>query len=510
MKPDASELLNLKGISKRYGGFYAIQDVDLTVRGGEVHVLFGENGAGKSTVIKVISGVTSPDAGEMEIAGLRVTAFSPRQARHLGVSCVFQEFSLAPDLTVEENLFLGREMRKLIFLSTARMRREAAKLLSDLGFSLPLDAKVNCLSRAQQQLVEIAKALLQEVKVLVLDEPTASLTEIETRVLFKLLDALKARGVAIVYVSHRIREIKEIADRITVLRNGRKIATVEASDVDEKQLVELMIGRQLDALFPKIERRPGGIVLKIEGLTTDDRRLRDVSLLVRTGEIVGLAGLVGSGTSDVLRAIYGIDRETTGNVSIGGRTVNAPTPASQLRNGVCYFPSDRVREGLALSRSVQENVTVALLGEQGFAHGGFVRTDRISTASADALTELNVRPADDRVSARVLSGGNRQKVMLARGALRQHHLYLFDDPTAGIDVSAKAQVYRFIGSLVEQGAAVLFVSSELLEMTRLAHRVYVMSEGQIVSELQDDQISEEAILQGFFDRAPPPRSESVQ
>ena len=496
MKTTSPEIIRLKGVSKRYGSFYAIQDVDLTVRGGEVHVLFGENGAGKSTIIKIVSGVITPDGGEVEIAGVRMTVFSPEQARRAGVGCVFQEFSLAPDLTVEENLFLGREKRKLIFLSVGKMRRQASQLIAELGFALRLNTKVKDLSRAQRQMVEIAKALLQDVKVLILDEPTASLTEIETRSLFRLLERFKARGVAILYVSHRLKEIERIADRITVLRNGRRVDTVLASNVDEGRLIELMVGRRLDAQFPKISSCPGEVALETASLSTNDGRLRDISLVVRAGEIVGLAGLIGSGNSDVLRAIYGLDQAMTGQVLIEGRAIRAPTPSKQLQNGISYFPSDRIREGLALSRSVRENVTVTLLGERGSSRWGKLRSDRIDGASAAALKQLGVRPADDRVPVGSLSGGNRQRVMLARGVVRKARVYLFDEPTVGIDIGAKAQVYAYIKSIVDEAGAVLLVSSELFEIMNLAHRIYVMSEGRIISELQGADISEEAILNG--------------
>jgi ribose transport system ATP-binding protein len=492
------DVLVIKSVSKKYGKFYAIRDVSLSVRASEVHVLFGENGAGKSTLIKVISGVISPDQGSVEIAGSLVRHFSPQHARALGVSSVFQEFSLAPDLTVEENLFLGRERNKLVFLDEAGMRREAKNLLDNLDFALPMKRKVGKLSRAQQQMTEIAKALLQEIKVIILDEPTASLTEIETRTLFKLIATLKARGVAIIYVSHRMKEIKQIADRITVMRNGQVVKTVDADAIDEDRLIELMIGRRLEALFPKIPYAPQQTVMTLEDVSTFDGLVRNVSIQVRAGEVVGIAGLVGSGNSDLLRAIFGLKGRLKGRLILRNRDVGSPTPRTQLRNGVCYFPSDRVQEGLALARSVQENLTVSLLGEKEYSRLGFLRLRQIKQASSAGVRALDVRPLNDAVAVGSLSGGNRQKVMLARGVVRKSHVYLFDEPTVGIDVSAKAQIYELVKSIIEEGGAVVLVSSELLEMVNLAHRVYVMSDGEIKAELQQNDISEAAILNGFF------------
>src|SRR5262249_18289598 len=352
---DTSDLLlELSNISKRFPGVIALEGVDFDLRRGEVHALFGENGAGKSTLINIIAGTYPPDTGAFKYRGREVTYLTPHGARAIGISPVFQEFSLVPELTVEENLFLGREITAGGFLNRAAMRARARAIVRELNFDLRPDYKVSQLSRAHQQMVEIAKAFLTEVRLLILDEPTASLTDAEAAKLFDLIAKLKASGVGIIYVSHRMREIKQIADRITVLRDGHKIKTVAASDVSETELVELMTGRKIGVLFPSIAHLPGKKLLEVEHITLADRSVNDVSFYARAGEITGIAGLVGCGKSEIVRAIVGLEPIEAGAVRVRGQEITSPTPAKMLKDGVCYFPSDRVAEGLALARPVRE------------------------------------------------------------------------------------------------------------------------------------------------------------
>ena len=499
--PGASPLLlDLKGITKRFPGVVALDSVDFELRRGEVHVLFGENGAGKSTLTNIVAGTYPADQGRIIFDGRQISHLTPHQARLAGISPVFQEFSLAPDLTVEENLFLGREHAAWGVLHKREMRAKARAVLGDLGFDLRANARVGGLMRAQQQMTEIAKALLQDVKLLILDEPTASLTEHETERLFALIDRLKREGVGIIYVSHRIGEIKRVGDRVTVLRDGKKIDTVDAAAIEEIQLVEMMTGRKIDVLFPTIDCKPGPVLIEASHLSTADGRLVDVSFTVRAGEIVGVAGLVGCGKSELARAVFGLEKLSAGEITIEGAPVRRPKPSTMLKRGVCYFPSDRVAEGLALPRPLRENVSVAALDLPNFTRLRFIRRAR-ERAEVKAIVEtLRIRPPQIERPVDFLSGGNRQKVMLARGLTREIRMFLFDEPTVGIDVGAKTEVYQFMKELAEGGSAVLLISSELPEVLNLSHRVYVMHRGRVVTELSGAEITEQAVLSLFFDK----------
>jgi ribose transport system ATP-binding protein len=488
----------MAGISKRFPGVLALDGVDFDLRCGEVHALFGENGAGKSTLINIIAGTFPPDAGTMQYLGKPLLGLTPHHARVIGISPVFQEFSLVPDLTVEENLFLGRETSRFGVLDRKSMRAQAQTIVRELGFDLQSGRRVRELSRAHQQMVEIAKAVVAKVRLLILDEPTASLTDNEAARLFTLMQRLKAEGVGIIYVSHRIGEIRRLADRITVLRDGRRIATVAAGEVDDRALIELMTGRKVEALFPSIHTMPGDAVLDVRGLTLANATVTDASLSVRSGEIVGIAGLVGCGKSELIRAIYGLERIEAGAISHRGTPLHAPTPRSALAHGICYFPSDRVAEGLALARPVRENASMAALDCREFARTLVLRLGEERRLTHRILERLRLRPLQIERAVVDLSGGNRQKVVLARAMTRDLGVFLFDEPTVGIDVGAKFEVYELTRSLAERGAAVVLVSSELPEVMNLSHRLYVMHRGRIVAELQHDEINEPRILRHFF------------
>ena len=496
----ATLLVDMSGIEKRFPGVLALDRVDFQLLSGEVHVLFGENGAGKSTLINVMAGTYPADAGTYRFCGDSLSNLDPHRARRVGISPVFQEFSLAPDLTIEENLFLGREVSRGGILNKREMRARVAEVLDDLGFELSPRARVADLSRAQQQMTEIAKALLHDVRVLILDEPTASLSERETERLFEVIERLKGGGVGIVYISHRLADIKRVGDRVTVLRDGRRIGTVDAASVSEDKLVEMMTGRTFEALFPDIKHQPGRILLETEGLTTENRRVVDADFVVRAGEVVGVAGLVGCGKSELARAVFGLEVVSSGAVTFDGAPVANPTPAHMLKKGLCFFPSDRVAEGLSLARPIRENMSLAALDLETFATGGILRIANEKLLTQDMIGKLRVVPADGEKRVEFLSGGNRQKVMLARGLARNIKVYLLDEPTVGIDVGAKAEVYNLIKEMAERGAGVVVVSSELPEILHLSNRVYVMHRGYVVSQLQNEDISEATVLSHFFDR----------
>lgn len=494
-------LFELDGVSKAYFGCRALDGIDFDLRPGEVHVLFGENGAGKSTLINILVGTIAHDAGEVTYLGrpLQRGKWSPHLARINGVSAVFQEFSLVATMTVVDNLFLGREIRKRGLLDPSEMARQARSLLGRLGFAISVDALVGSLSRARQQMVEIAKALLSDPRVLILDEPTASLTEAETQVLFALIGRLRADGVGIVYVSHRMKEIRRLADRITVLRDGRHVATVEASACSDVELVQLMVGRPVDVLFPRIDHRPAQSALRASNLSTTNGSLNDVSVDVRAGEVVGIAGLVGGGKSEVIRAIFGLEPLSAGEVWVDGRPVAALDPESLLRRGVCYFPADRVAEGLALTRPVIENATITAVARlRALCFGPFIKRRAERSLAHGALERLNFQARTGATEVKDLSGGNRQKVMLARGLVRQTRVFLFDEPTVGIDVGAKVEIYRVIKQLVEDGAAVLLVSSDLTEILNLCRRAYVVHRGRLVAHLEGADLQESTVLDHFF------------
>ena len=493
-----SPLIEMHGVSKSFPGVKALDSVDFDLLPGEVHVLFGENGAGKSTLINIIAGTFHQDSGTFAFLGEPVQGLTPHRARVMGISPVFQEFSLVEEMTVEENLFLGREVTSAGLLDRKAMRERSAKIIEDLGFALAPRVKVADLSRAHQQMTEIVKALMGEVRVLILDEPTASLTERETVRLFELIAGLKASGVGIIYVSHRMSEIRQLADRITVLRDGHLVTTVDAEGVGENELVELMTGRKIDLLFPHVDHRPAETLLDIRGLTLSEGSCEDIDLHARAGEITGIAGLVGCGKSELIRAVYGLEPIASGTIEVAGKPYDDPSPGGSLDRGVCYFPSDRVAEGLALGRPIRENVSVSALGLEKFANGFVIRRLGERRVVQEIVDQLGLRPPNIERLVGKLSGGNRQKVMLARGLTRDMRIFLFDEPTVGIDVGAKVEVYELMKQLVDSGAAVVLVSSELPEVLHLSNRLYVMHNGRVVAELAGEDINEQRVLACFF------------
>ena len=497
-QPGSPKLLEAIGISKRFPGVLALDDVNFDVAHGEIHVLFGENGAGKSTLINVIAGTYPPDGGRLVYEGQELRHLSPHHARVIGISPVFQEFSLVPDLTVAQNLSLGRETARFGFLRVAQMRRRAENLLAELGFDLDPRKAVRDLSRAHQQMVEIAKALLSDLRLLILDEPTASLTERETQRLFGLIERLRRERVGIIYVSHRMHEIKQLADRITVLRDGRLIGSRKAGEVSERELLEMMTGRKIEFLFPTIGHKPGENVLQTKSLTVSGNVVANVDFHARAGEITGIAGLVGCGKSELVRAIYGLEPVLAGSIEVSGKRCDQISPALSLTRGVCYFPADRVAEGLALERPIRENVSLVALRLRLLSKFGWIYRGAERRLTRHIIERLQLRPPNPERTVANLSGGNRQKVMLARGLTRDFKVFLFDEPTIGIDVGAKIEVYNFMRVLVEAGAAIVLVSSELPEVLHLSNRLYVMHHGRMVTELAGKDITEQNVLAWFF------------
>ena len=424
---------------------------------------------------------------------------SVHHARSLGISAVFQEFSLVPQLTVEQNLFLGAEETWFGLLDKKALRARAADILERLGFPLHPGQRVAFLSRAEQQMVEIAKAFRSDLSVLILDEPTASLTERETDRLFALIEQVKARGVGIIYITHRMNEIRRIGDRITVLRDGRHVATVDAR-TPEEDLVRLMTGRVIEQIFPDIRFRPGGPILEVEHLTTVGGAVNGVSLHVRRGEIVGLAGLVGSGKSEVARACFGLVPISDGRVAFAGEPVTGLPPRRMLDRGFFYVPADRRDEGLMMMRSVRENVALPALSTPDFSRGFLLRREAESARVRDLAERLNLQPLRVEREVDHFSGGNQQKVLLAKSLTREIKLFAFDEPTVGVDVGTRVAIYEFIRDLCQSGAAVLLISSDLPEILHLTHRVYVMCRGVLTAELGGGDVSQENVLRHCFER----------
>jgi ribose transport system ATP-binding protein len=491
MAVNAIPLIRTSGLTKRYPGVVALDGVDFTLEPGEVHVLFGENGAGKSTLISILAGATAPTAGTVELNGTPVTEFSVRHARGLGISAVFQEFSLVPSMTVTENLVLGGEPGLGPLLNPREERRRARALFEELEFEIALNRRVAELSRGEQQMVEIAKALRDDIRVLILDEPTASLTDRETEHLFGLLDRLKRRGIGLVYISHRVHEFDRIADRITVLRDGRICGTVPGKGTSERELLALMTGREVGTIYPQIRREPGPALLEVEGLAAAG--VDGVSFQVCPGEVAGFAGLVGSGKSRVWRAILGLNRIEAGTVRLHGRDLTGLPTKRVIRAGVHYLPPDRKTEGLMLTASAADNL---LLGMR--SAGARTAGSRIAEVLQSIAKRVGLDPAALKRRVAQLSGGNQQKVLFGKGFGQEFELYVLDEPTVGIDMATRAQLYQVIRTLAESGKAVVLISSDLTEVVNLSHRLFVFSGGRVSACLTGPEITEAAVLGHFF------------
>jgi ribose transport system ATP-binding protein len=496
----AAPLLETVGLSKQYPGVLALDRVDFDLRPGEVHILFGENGAGKSTLISILAGVQPATAGEVRFRGRRIALESVHEARALGISAVFQDFSLVPQMTVEENLFLGAEMVRGGLLDRRALRTRAGEIIARLGFPLRPEQRVEHLSRAEQQMVEIAKAFRAQLSVLILDEPTASLTDRETERLFALIDQIKAEGVGVIYITHRMQEIRRIGDRITVLRDGRYVATLDAKTAGDDELVRLMTGRVISELFPTFRFAPGAERLRIEHLSTPGGTVIDVSLNAHAGEVVGLAGLVGSGKSEVMRAAFGIEPVASGRVVLKGEDVAGASTRDLLSRGLFYVPPDRREEGLMMMRSCRENIALPSLDRPPFSRGVFLDRAGEARRVGELADRMNLQPRRIERAAEFFSGGNQQKVLLARCLTRPVDVFVFDEPTVGVDVGTRAAIYGFIRDLCEAGAAIVLISSDLPEILHLTKRVYVFYRGRVQAELEGPEITEENLLRHFFER----------
>ena len=485
-------VLRMEGIRKTYPGVVALADVELVLRRGEVHVLLGENGAGKSTLVKILAGATAKDAGRIVVGGEAVEIAGPRHARELGIAVIHQELRLVPALDAAANIFLGREPRRVPGIVDRRaMRARALALLDRLGATFDPDVPVGSLRVAEQQMVEIAKALSLDARVLVMDEPTSALTERETRTLFAVVRSLIAGGVAVVYISHRLDEIFEIGDRVTVLRDGRRVATRAIGEADRRELVRLMADREVEERLPKSIVARGPELLRVEGL---GRRgvLHDIGFSVHAGEVVGIAGLLGSGRTEVARAVFGLDRPQTGRILVRGRPRRIRSPREAIRAGIGFVTEDRKREGLVLGLTVRDNIALPVL--RLLARLGVVRGAAERALAARSIRDLRIRTTGAEQRVLDLSGGNQQKVVLAKWLASRVDVLFLDEPTRGIDVGAKQEIYQLIDRLVEDGLGVVLISSELPEVVGLADRVLVMREGRVAGEFGRAEATQERVL----------------
>lgn len=482
-------LVRLIGVSKRFPGVAAVSGVDLDVRPGEVHVLAGENGAGKSTLMKLVAQVEEPTSGTVEVGGEPVRYQGPAAARRLGISMVHQEFALAPDLSVAENLFIGHEPGAAGWISRGAERRAARDLLARVGLAVDPNRRVGQLSTAQQQRVELAKALAVDAKVLILDEPTATLTERETAELFGIVGELTAQGIGVLYISHRLDEIFEIGDRVTVLRDGAVVATRPVSELDESRLVALMVGRDVQNLYPRSRVEPGPVRLRVRGLSRGSA-VRDASFEVRAGEIVGMAGLVGAGRTELARAVFGAEPPESGAVFLDERELKIRGPADAIAAGIGYLTESRKTDGLALQLGVDKNVTLANLPmTAGLIDLGAER--RVAERERD---RLRIRVPRVSRPVRALSGGNQQKVVLARWLQTDAEVLFFDEPGRGMDVAAKSEMFGQLDALAAEGKAIVLISSYLPELLNMCDRILVLREGRIAGEVERSEFSEERVV----------------
>jgi ABC-type sugar transport system ATPase subunit len=487
-------MLTLTGISKSFPGVKSLQNVDFSVDAGEIHALVGENGAGKSTLIKIISGAYKPDQGEIDFDGRKVSWSGPRQAQDAGIHVIYQELVLFPELSVAENVFVNDQpLSRFGTVDYQAMERRADDALQRLGTRIDVRREMKALTIADQQMVEIARALVGSVKILILDEPTAVISGHEVDVLFDRLRALRQAGVAIVYISHRLEEIFRLADRVTVLKDGARVATRPVAEVNRDQLISMMVGRPLSDVFPPRCPVPSDapILLKADGITVG-RTVRDASLTIRRGEILGLAGLVGSGRTELAQAIFGGVPLDSGRVESDSQVFTRTSPRQSIEAGIGLLTEDRKGEGLLMQLSIAANVVAPRLGE--IARGPFMDLRAENKIGADEIRRFSIAAPGPRTPVASLSGGSQQKVLFSRWVRACRRVLLLDEPTRGVDVGAKVEIYRIIRRLADDGFGILMISSELLELIGMCDRILVMSEGRIAGELTGSQISEEAIM----------------
>ncbi len=491
-------VIELRGISKSFPGVKALSGVDFDIYPGELHALCGENGAGKSTLIKVMTGAHAPDEGSILVNGEAVSFSSPQQALSMGIACIYQELSIVPQLDVAKNIFLGNMFTKgkTGFLDKKRLYKDAAEILHDhIKLNIDPHEIAGRLSVAQQQMVEIGRALTRQAKVIIMDEPTSSLSDKEVETLFKLIRMLKADGIAIIYISHKLDEVMQLSDRITILRDGQRIKTVNTADTTKERLISDMLGRELSNMYNKQPAEIGGTVLEVNGLTRSGV-FSDISFSVKSGEIVGFFGLVGAGRTEIMRAIFGMDRYDSGEVILGGEKLRGRSPSRAIRSGIGFATEDRKSEGLALRLSILANMTIVKLSQ--LSRFGVISRKKQRRTADEYVSSISIKTPSVSQLVGNLSGGNQQKVVLAKWLMMEPRVLILDEPTRGIDVGSKSEIYSLIVRLAQQGVAVIIVSSEIEEILGICDKVNVIHEGRLVSTLDAATSSTHDVLTSAF------------
>ncbi len=486
-------LLEVRQAGKRFPGVRALHRVDLTLNPAEVLAVIGENGAGKSTLMKILAGVQEPDEGEILVDGQPVRIANVHDAMRHGIALIHQELNLANNLDVGANIFLGREPSKYGWIDRKKIREEAKGFLAKVGLNVDPDTLVSRLSIGRQQMVEIAKALSTNARVLIMDEPTSSLSSGEAEQLFAVIKELRAQGVSIIYISHRLGEVKELADRVTVLRDGENAGHLDKDEIQHDAMVKLMVGRDLSQFYPHEVHEPDEAVLTVKDLRTPVHPAHPLSFSIRAGEIVGMAGLVGAGRTETLATLFGVTPAVGGEIFVNGELVNIQTPRDAIRAGMALAPEDRKAQGLVLEMSVRENLSLASLNRD--QKGGFLNRQAEDAISEEMIGRMRIKTPHDRQIVRYLSGGNQQKVVLGKWLALRPRILLLDEPTRGIDIGAKQEIYALMEELARDGVAILFVSSEMEEILGMSDRALVMHEGRITGELKREELSEEAVMQ---------------
>ncbi|AUD05719.1 sugar ABC transporter ATP-binding protein [Spirosoma pollinicola] len=493
MGVDQAYILRVSGLTKSFSGVKALDNVQLSLKQGEVHAVMGENGAGKSTFMKLLIGLLKPDSGEIIFDGNDLTASNVHDILKKGISMIHQEILAVPELTVAQNIFLGRETKTNLFswLNDREITQQAGQLLEQMGLHIQPTAKMKSLSVAERQMVEIAKAISNNAKVIIMDEPTSALADHEVATLFGIINDLKTKGVAIIYISHKMDEIFAISDTITVLRDGKYIATKAASELDARSLITLMVGRELDTLFPDTVSKKGEEILSVKDISSAGK-FSDISFTVHAGEVLGLAGLMGAGRTEIARAIFGLDRLTSGEIYLNGQKTDIQSPHDAIRQGIGYVSEDRKAFGFIPRLSVRHNITLSSLPQH--VRGGFIQPKSESATTESMMADLRIKASSQQQQVTFLSGGNQQKVIIGKVLLSNPDLVILDEPTRGIDVGAKAEIYKLINQLTAKGIAVIMISSELPEILGMSDRVLVLSKGKQTAMLSRADATQEMIM----------------
>lgn len=491
MKNELIPFLQMKRITKRFPGVLALDEVDFQITQSEVTALMGENGAGKSTLMRILSGALMKDSGEIFINGHQENIINPLAAIRLGISTIYQELNVLPNLNIAENIFLGKELRVKGFVDKKTMHVNAKKLIEKVGLSIDTHTIASNLSTAQKQMIEVARALSFDAKLIIMDEPTSSLTETETKTLMQIIRNLKKQNVAIIFITHRMKEIFEIADRVSIMRDGKMVCDLNVGTTNQDEVIKYMVGREIESIFAKENAEIGDVVLEVEGLSTKDL-LKDISFNVRKGEILGFAGLVGAGRSEVMRAVFGVDKKETGTIRINKKEVSIRSTVDAIKNNIGFLPEDRKEQALVLGMSVKENTTLACLSK--LAKMQIIDKKKEVKVSQDFTNKLRIKTPSIEQKVMNLSGGNQQKVVIGKWMATDPNILILDEPTRGIDVGSKKEIHQLMSLLAQNGVAIIMISSELPEIIGMSDRIIVMHEGRIKGELTCEEASQERIM----------------